>query len=371
MYVRPDYYEAFKCIASECKDNCCIGWEIDIDPETYQNYLEAEGEWKRCFHDCISHKEQPHFILRESGRCPFLNEKNLCDIITAFGEELLCNICAEHPRFHERFENVQESGIGLSCEAAAGLILSNEKPMTLLCQKEDGELPNEDYQWLAQIRKTAFEILQNRDAGIWQRLWLLLAYAEEIQECLDMGSEEMADEVVKQYASKEEQQEILKERTEEPEIFEEEEMISQIIDLYKTLEILDPAWKKSLDNKQAYIEELLRMRKDYQKAAEGFLFAYEQLAVYFVYRHFLVGLWEDCVLEKTQMSVLGCLMVYWTQLEHYLEDGTCSLKQMIADCKWYSKEIEYCPENQQALENAAMEEECCFVSNILYLLSRN
>ena len=30
----PSYYEEFSCIADKCKDNCCIGWEIDIDEET-------------------------------------------------------------------------------------------------------------------------------------------------------------------------------------------------------------------------------------------------------------------------------------------------------------------------------------------------
>ena len=31
MLVYPDYYPEFRCSASACKHNCCIGWEIDID----------------------------------------------------------------------------------------------------------------------------------------------------------------------------------------------------------------------------------------------------------------------------------------------------------------------------------------------------
>ena len=30
----PSYYEKFHCIADQCKDNCCYGWEIDIDEGT-------------------------------------------------------------------------------------------------------------------------------------------------------------------------------------------------------------------------------------------------------------------------------------------------------------------------------------------------
>lgn len=29
----PDYYPAFRCIASKCGHTCCAGWEIDVDAE--------------------------------------------------------------------------------------------------------------------------------------------------------------------------------------------------------------------------------------------------------------------------------------------------------------------------------------------------
>lgn len=34
MIVRvPDYFSEFSCIAGDCKDSCCLGWEIDIDED--------------------------------------------------------------------------------------------------------------------------------------------------------------------------------------------------------------------------------------------------------------------------------------------------------------------------------------------------
>ena len=39
----PDYFKQFKCIASECEDTCCAGWEIVIDDETYDMYKSVEG----------------------------------------------------------------------------------------------------------------------------------------------------------------------------------------------------------------------------------------------------------------------------------------------------------------------------------------
>ena len=39
MLIRtPDYYDKFKCIAGECKDTCCAGWEIMIDDKALEKY---------------------------------------------------------------------------------------------------------------------------------------------------------------------------------------------------------------------------------------------------------------------------------------------------------------------------------------------
>ena len=40
----PSYYEKFHCIADQCKDNCCYGWEIDIDEGTMDYYRSLGGE---------------------------------------------------------------------------------------------------------------------------------------------------------------------------------------------------------------------------------------------------------------------------------------------------------------------------------------
>ena len=46
--------------------------------------------------------------------------QHLCRTILTLGEEKLCNICTEHPRYYEWFGSVKEGGIGLCCEEAAG-----------------------------------------------------------------------------------------------------------------------------------------------------------------------------------------------------------------------------------------------------------
>ena len=39
----PKFYPEFRCVGSACSDNCCIGWEINIDPKTLTFYKSVQG----------------------------------------------------------------------------------------------------------------------------------------------------------------------------------------------------------------------------------------------------------------------------------------------------------------------------------------
>ena len=94
--IYPDYYKEFKCIAGACRHTCCAHWEIDIDEESLARY-------KRDGIPYISEEgDDPHFELKED-RCPFLNHENLCELILEHGEDYLCQICRDHPRFRNYF----------------------------------------------------------------------------------------------------------------------------------------------------------------------------------------------------------------------------------------------------------------------------
>ena len=44
MIVRyPEYFSRFSCLASECPDTCCRGWEIQIDRKTLERYKSETG----------------------------------------------------------------------------------------------------------------------------------------------------------------------------------------------------------------------------------------------------------------------------------------------------------------------------------------
>ncbi len=172
----PDYYPAFHCIAGACMHTCCEGWEIDIDEESLKRYRAMRGPFGRRVRQCISTEDTPHFILGEKERCPLLNEDRLCDLILQRGEEALCQICRDHPRFRNFWSDREEVGLGLACEEAGRLILSARHPMRLIMlSEESGEAElTETERWLMDFRREMLDRI--RETGPAARLREYLIY---------------------------------------------------------------------------------------------------------------------------------------------------------------------------------------------------
>lgn len=76
----------------------------------------------------------PPTYRRRTGR--------LAQAIRQAGDDILCDICALHPRFFQVVENgsgqaIELGGVGLCCEAACELLLSETGPLTF-CDSETG-----------------------------------------------------------------------------------------------------------------------------------------------------------------------------------------------------------------------------------------
>ena len=141
LHLQPDFYERFRCRASACRHSCCRGWEIDIDENTLELYQNLSGSWKDKMDAAIVCDDSgAHFRLTEDERCPFLRKDGLCELICAFGEDALCDICALHPRFYEVVDSYELAGLGLSCEAVCDLLLAEEGELTLRCEETGDEL---------------------------------------------------------------------------------------------------------------------------------------------------------------------------------------------------------------------------------------
>jgi len=162
--VAPRYLRDFKCIADKCRHSCCIGWEIDVDADSLEYYQSIEGEFGRRLKDNIAIEQDcAHFTLGKDERCPFLNACGLCDIYTELGEDALCQICTDHPRFYNEIAGRLEMGVGLCCEAAAELVLCSDEPFTLEVWEDDGEEQYSDpfEQQILQERENLLSLVQS------------------------------------------------------------------------------------------------------------------------------------------------------------------------------------------------------------------
>ena len=286
MLFAPNYYTRFSCIADQCRHSCCIGWEIDIDDEAYAYYSKVEGDFGKRLKEHISSDTPHQFILDEKERCPFLSENNLCDIYTVLGEGHLCQICSDHPRFRNVFENRTEIGLGLSCEAAAKLILTFPEKARIVNTETNEEITD------FPERDRVFSILQNREKQVQDRISELFY---EFGICFPQKT------------------------------------FSEWKDIFLSLEILDHEW-----------EALLRKTKTPSPdLSGGFMeLAREQFLVYFVFRYMHYGLSGQNFAPYLAFAYVSLFMV----------ESLCKTPSDFLDiARLYSSEIEYCPENVEDL----------------------
>lgn len=291
--VYPDYYPQFRCIADRCRHTCCVGWEIDINPAALRRYDGMRGDMGERLRASIARDGAgAHFILDEKERCPLLNPSGLCDLITAAGEKALCQICRDHPRFRTRLRDREEIGLGLCCEEACRLILSQRAPMGLM-RTDDGKSTarpgKREQDWLTR-RDRLLSIAQDRRMSISDRMGRIMEAD---------GNVEL------------------------PEL-----SFRQWVDALLALERMDESWT-----------QLLKKRRDSSGFAAVDDTVQEQLLVYFLYRHYLRsqreyarGVTAFCVLS-TRLIVLLCDR----------PEDICEVARL------YSAEIEYSDENLDAL----------------------
>ena len=130
---QPQYFKKFQCTGSECRDTCCRNWIIFIDEVTYEKYMGIGEETKKEFAEKIKVIEKAPFSaiidLDEEGKCRFLDGRGLCSIQLRYGHDYLSHTCRVYPRKLCKVAGEIEAFLGLSCEAAARIILLEQNIM--------------------------------------------------------------------------------------------------------------------------------------------------------------------------------------------------------------------------------------------------
>lgn len=299
----PSFYNDFQCIASKCTDNCCIGWEIDIDDETMDIYENVGGEFGKRLQDDIETDDYPHFKLTSSERCPFLNSNNLCDIILNIGEENICEICREHPRFHSWYGRYKESGLGLCCEEAVRLLLDCNKLdfLNIETDESDDDYPfdRDIFENTYKLRECIFELF-NSDKPIFEKL------SEVLKIC--SYKESFPD-------------------------------LDYILNSVKDTEPIDNSWVETitaiLDNKEL-------IKSEFHNITSNENTRYSKVASYLIYRYLL----KDAVYGN---DISGCAFFVSVFIILLRCADILYPERIIDNIKLISKQTEYSDENMQMI----------------------
>ena len=90
------FFDSFQCINKDCPFNCCGGWQIEVDSETYQKYQKEPGAFGKELrrNTCVRNVPQ---IRQRLGRCPYLTKDKLCGMYLTHGEEYMTFACRMFP----------------------------------------------------------------------------------------------------------------------------------------------------------------------------------------------------------------------------------------------------------------------------------
>ena len=278
-------YPEFQCKADKCLHSCCIGWEIDIDEETFERFLNISGDLGKKIRDNTEKEPVPHFVLDKDERCPFLDHRGLCEIILEKGESFLCDICRDHPRYR----NPGHLGLGLCCEEVARLFVETTDPITLI------ELNEENFDYIEyDVTQELEELISIFNSS--------LTLKKKMESCAKMYGIDLG-------------------------VFEKEETYQLLMDM----ERLDVSWED-------YLKAMEDPRIEDLKEDENKIFS--NVAIYFLHRYLPQSYDEDSFADYLRFafwSVRTIIAVF---------RGTKGAKaDLIELLRLYSSEIEYSDEN--------------------------
>lgn len=369
-YHKPSFFDQFKCIGSACTDTCCAGWEIEVDETTAEGYLTEKGAFGDRLRREIGSEPGEYFFKLQNNRCPFLNKENLCDIFINLGEDRLCDICREHPRFYNWFGDYTEVGLGLCCEEAERLLFSNSKPLTFVeeVHTDASDLlddESEECDQMLEERKAIFSILQNRKKNIGarlKRLLLQLPYADEmllltvpILEWDDPESIPKLD-----YKAK-------------PSTNTLKSSALFLIRFFGGMESLDETWPSMMKELEQNIDKLVDTNNTnaflkFMKS-ENRLYEYEHIAVYMIYRYYPEILLDGQAEAKILFAAASICLLFLMDLQCFQKNTAYTQQDRIELVRRFSKEIEYCPENMERFEKCCTEQYEDLLNSIFNLCS--
>lgn len=366
-YIKPKYYDSFRCVADQCPDTCCAGWQIMIDEASLEQYAQVPGKFGQRLKNSIDWQEGA-FYQDRNRRCTFLNEQNLCDLYTELGGNDLCETCCKYPRHVEEYEGLREWSLSLSCPIAAERILSEPEFPAFLEEEDDSEEELEEefedfdlllFTQLEDARAVVLEHLQEAEGTLEEKMALYLQMAKQMQKCVTREAYFEIEEVVTKYRRQGSKLLLAREETRyahRKELFTymlklerlRDEWSDILEDLGNTLYAGDEAhYQKCLDEFEAYITGDTALANQWE--AIGI-----RLFVFFLYTYFCGAVYDDWIYSKMALAVESVRFIREVYICRFLLQGELLLKDYVELAYRYAREIEHSDQNLNDLEEFFM-----------------
>lgn len=183
------FYSKFQCAMGSCPNTCCHGWQIVLDHDTVQKYMEKKGRQGLWLRSSLTSHNGAILFKGSRRKCPFLSKDLLCKIQLSLGEEYLSDVCRIFPRQRINYGYFAEESLFLACPQVCRLFLNN---LDHLCYKttdrnvsyaKSGTNDDAEYlQELVEIRLALTEQIMNHPLPRPMLYTGLLSYAKALQQ---------------------------------------------------------------------------------------------------------------------------------------------------------------------------------------------
>ncbi len=367
LYIRPSYYNEFECIAGECPDTCCAGWQVDIDDAQMEKYRKMSGTLGELLKKNINEEKKCFYNDPKTDRCSFLDDDNLCILYKhAQSESVWCETCRMYPRHIEEFENVREISLGLSCPESSRILLSKKETIRFSYEEDDTEEAYDEFDYLlydklVEARKVLFSILQDRRFPTRKRASLSLLLTGILQQELDEDRIFDMDDTIAHFREKKGQ---LMDGVPVQTVSDRFKTGFAIFDRLEQLEPLRQAWKERRERargtlyakgEKAYGELLQAFHQEWEEGEgrrEELEIIREHLLVYFVFIYFCGSVYDDQILNKMRLATFSADLLEELFIASWEENGhQLSLEDEIWITHAWCRELEHADENLNLLED--------------------
>ncbi|WP_252230452.1 MULTISPECIES: flagellin lysine-N-methylase [unclassified Clostridium] len=369
--IYPSYIEKFQCIGGKCEDNCCIGWDIDIDKETFKKYHKVKDEtMKKMFQKNVHNNkyctnedlDYGRIKLNKIKRCPFLDDENYCLIQGKFGEDYLSSVCTQFPRVLNKVDDHYEICLDSACPEASRIILGSKEKiefkesernlgkytMSGVLNTRSSEFKDTPIKYFKEIRDFSIKIVQNRNLNISSRLYVLGDFLNEIED-LESGK---IKEFINKYDIETESKYYKRERM---------NYALQVSFFKNVVDSLDIVNETDSDKFKNYTKELLKgynikdndgvieNAEEYINAFEKYTdmyiennsYIFENYMVNFIYNNLFPFSESDFMFEGYIMLLFRYSLMRFYLVGKYIHNGKDSVEDMIEFIQVFIKAVEH------------------------------